>query len=1193
MKKQNFILLVNFIIFFPIVNISADGSVPNKGSIPFKYYGYTQHLGGFDLEGSFDWEIKGAPPVGQRDTSIAGRIMDDPYFNWKFNVKNIGTSFYYEGKSYDINAYPELKDVSIYSSTISVNLVSGSYQYAFEPQLLTFSNGRDHDEQVFIEVITKKDSNEIQKMAATNGFYLQGFSFRKLVWWNMDNFKNRLSDESRKASQARTFLNQAQADMQAGRYPEAQANAKKAIELDPSLQTQAMKLVNDADQKEKLAIIAKNNEVQKAQSSNPSSSSSSTAYTPASPPAESKADYVKSYIAEQENERQAREASINNLFNSIDEYNRQQAQQIQDANRWSAATKLNASASPESMIRDAEAKKQELERLSQQKKEAFDKEIADEQAKNSSDETAQQQLIMGAFASVVKAVGNSDIENQKRKAQEDIDNQLTAAFKNIQSKLLSNNNSNLAIAYSGMAKTIYPEEFEYFKEVSEYYSAFNTQINSGFTTSDTSWIHPDGAPPREPRMQRNLNFSDDTMASLLEEKWGFYNSNTQYRSGTAESILVLSRHSMKVFPDLPDGYYYCGLLTTDSLSKWMLLQEAKEKSDGRSDISSAFSVANTQLSASLFTAIAQNDSSFISRIWSIGLGRDFRNNYGQDPYYAALLVNTASLKTLLDNASSDEKSRVPQSLLIVAAADGKNDAIAILTTFGGDPLKADEAGITPILAAADKGHLDTIGLLVKQYSADPMESLSKAQATGMTSAVYYLGIFKLSDAFAEENIEVAKILIGYRKDLPLAVQSGKTSFLAASVTMDKPKMLTLFLENPQFITYKNVSGDSLLSLAMRANASDEIFKVLAEGGALKCKGTVLPLQYAVVQGRVPLTQYLLSQGEDPNEKGPNGSTSLHLAIIKNQPTLIPLLLTNKADPLIADDEGQTSLHKAAQLLDANSFKAILGSSKPGLYVDKAGRTPLFEAVQWDRPESAKALIGLQPDLSLQDNQGRTALLQAMFTCPALAPELFCEKNSFNVPDNNGDTPLAIAIRTDQLDWAQTLIAGGAELNRKDKLGMAPVHWAALSANPQIQALLLEPGADLLLKDKHGSTPLHILLNRGSPGLAKTLVEKRSLPGDIADEMGNTLLDLAIKKGLDDTALLLIKNSERLDQQEMGTGSTALHLAAQAGDQKIVAALLNSGASKNIRDWKGKTPQDLAYEAKSKVLGDYIKNWKKS
>lgn len=159
--------------------------------------------------------------------------------------------------------------------------------------------------------------------------------------------------------------------------------------------------------------------------------------------------------------------------------------------------------------------------------------------------------------------------------------------------------------------------------------------------------------------------------------------------------------------------------------------------------------------------------------------------------------------------------------------------------------------------------------------------------------------------------------------------------------------------------------------------------------------------------------------------------------------------------------------------------------------------------------------------------------------------------------------------------------------------MAPVHWAALSANPQIQALLLEPGADLLLKDRHGSTPIHILLNRGLADLTKALVEKRSLPGDVADEMGNTILDLAIKNGLDDTALLLIKNSERLDQQEMGTGSTALHFAAEAGDQKIVAALLDAGANRNIRDWKGKTPQDLAYDAKSKVLGDFIKNWKKS
>ena len=58
------------------------------------------------------------------------------------------------------------------------------------------------------------------------------------------------------------------------------------------------------------------------------------------------------------------------------------------------------------------------------------------------------------------------------------------------------------------------------------------------------------------------------------------------------------------------------------------------------------------------------------------------------------------------------------------------------------------------------------------------------------------------------------------------------------------------------------------------------------------------------------------------------------------------------------------------------------------------------------------------------------------------------------------------------------------------------------------------------------------------------------------------------------------------------GRTALHIAAIAGNLKIVEYLCGRGAYVNRRDGEGKTPDDWAEEAGEIEISDLIKRYRK-
>ncbi len=117
----------------------------------------------------------------------------------------------------------------------------------------------------------------------------------------------------------------------------------------------------------------------------------------------------------------------------------------------------------------------------------------------------------------------------------------------------------------------------------------------------------------------------------------------------------------------------------------------------------------------------------------------------------------------------------------------------------------------------------------------------------------------------------------------------------------------------------------------------------------------------------------------------------------------------------------------------------------------------------------------------------------------------------------GDTALHVAAAASWTEFAETLVAAGADLRARNRRGAEPLHSAAVGSpgmkrwNPRAQAAmiawLIDAGADPNATDKDGVTPLHRAVRTRSAAAVAALLERGADAGR-KNHGGSTPLRLA-------------------------------------------------------------------------------------
>ncbi|KAK9819484.1 hypothetical protein WJX81_005966 [Elliptochloris bilobata] len=187
-----------------------------------------------------------------------------------------------------------------------------------------------------------------------------------------------------------------------------------------------------------------------------------------------------------------------------------------------------------------------------------------------------------------------------------------------------------------------------------------------------------------------------------------------------------------------------------------------------------------------------------------------------------------------------------------------------------------------------------------------------------------------------------------------------------------------------------------------------------------------------------------------------------------------------------------------------------------------------------------------------------------------------DKTAINKADKDGWTPLHFAAYGGSLDVARELLAQGAITGAGDTGGRTPLHLAALQGRNEVAAALLAAGAEVDAADSHKMTPLHKAAVQGNAETARLLLDAgANVNVKLSD--GSTPLALAAWKGHAEVVKLLLSRGANY-RTVKNDGQTAMHEAAAAGQTEVVQLLLDVGASPQAQDEEGYTPAMVASKA---------------
>ncbi|MGE3808859.1 MAG: ankyrin repeat domain-containing protein [Gemmataceae bacterium] len=233
----------------------------------------------------------------------------------------------------------------------------------------------------------------------------------------------------------------------------------------------------------------------------------------------------------------------------------------------------------------------------------------------------------------------------------------------------------------------------------------------------------------------------------------------------------------------------------------------------------------------------------------------------------------------------------------------------------------------------------------------------------------------------------------------------------------------------------------------------------------------VPLGDALATGNVELVQLLLDLGADAKHRNHGGHSLLDGAAFAGQPALARLLIEHGAEPTV---------HHAAALGDLALLRQLIEADARLLEPTPAGgrwrMTPLHAAARAANLESVRYLLSAGAKVDALDHNEHTPLAlvvenpEAAAALEVAAVLLDHGADMNDEAGHHGGGLLHRAVMKGHLELARLLLERGADPNRTDLSGKAPLHYA-VEKNKALVALLLEFGPDLTTENLEGETPV--------------------------------------------------------------------------------------------------------------------------
>jgi uncharacterized protein len=332
---------------------------------------------------------------------------------------------------------------------------------------------------------------------------------------------------------------------------------------------------------------------------------------------------------------------------------------------------------------------------------------------------------------------------------------------------------------------------------------------------------------------------------------------------------------------------------------------------------------------------------------------------------------------------------------------------------------------------------------------------------------------------------------------------------------------------------------------------------------------------------------------DVNQRSSDGTSALHWAVYHNDVALIDRLLASGADAAAKNDYGATPMSEAAVVGNVQVLHKLLAAGADVESANADGQTALMVIARTSNIEAARLLISRGANVNTREQwRGQTALMWAAAESqPAMVRLLVEHKADVNARSNVNDwqrqvtaeprmqarpsggfTPLLYAARKGCLECVRILLKAHADKNLADPDGVTPMLMAVTNFNFDVAALLVQQGANVDKWDAWGRAPLYAAVDLNTlPTGGRS--DRPSLDKTSSLELIKMILEAGANPNLQ-LKLFPPYRSLRDDRGADGLltiGTTPLVRASKAGDVAAMRLLVAHGANLELPTVNGITP----------------------